>query len=247
MRVTKTALVALAALLSGTAMFAAQRHGIHGQGTRADVRPSVPNGTVPEGSGTISYDNNTPFARNGSDGGTVGNLFNTAPDPHGVATASFRMAGNYISANATTGSIVMTIWDQEPASVMLLSRVNVTNAPGVPYGGSANITMFTVMVPLPAPINAHNGAFIGGLHNTEYGACAGNVALNSTCDGVAMTMGGVDPGMGFHGIRVPFATANFVPTVTTVASPGVALGNVNAIFRVTGDNLPVELMSFGID
>jgi hypothetical protein len=247
MKNSKVTLVVLATLLSGTALFAAQRHGTAGQGTRATVRPAVPNGTFPEGSGTISYDNNTPFARNGADGGTVGNLFNTAPDPHGVASASFRMAGNYVSASATTGSIVMTIWDQEPASFMLLSRVNVTNAPGVPYGGSANITMFTVMVPLAAPIAAHNGGFVGGLHNTEYGGCAGNVALNSTCDGVALTMGGVDPGMGFHGFRVPFATANFVPTATTVAGTGTSLGNVNAIFRVTGDNLPVELMSFGIE
>lgn len=246
----KAATTAAALLVCTTALptlvEAAQRKVEPKSGTPAIVRPSVPNGMLPEGTGTLTYDNNTPFSRNGTDGGTVGNVFNDATDPHGVATATFRMAGNY-AQSATTGSIVMSIWDVEPASFMLLARQNITNAPAIPYGGSNNITMFTVTVPLAAPVVAHNGAFVGGLRNTDYDACAGNVALNSTCDGVALTMGGVDPGMGFHGFRVPFNSAAFLPTVTTVPGTGQALGTVNAIFRVTGDNLPVELMSFGVE
>ena len=240
----KVAAGALALIVGATSLSAEQRRAVPKVGSPAIVRPSAPSGILPEGSGTLAYDNNTPFARNGADGSTIGNKFDTAPDPHGIATASFRMAGNY--ATTTTGSIVMSIWDVEPASFMLLHRQNITNAPAVPYGGSNNITMFTVVAPLTMAVAVHSGAFVGGLHNTEYGACAGDVSLNSTCDGVALTMGGVDPGMGFHGIQVPFATTQFVPTVTTVAGTGNSLGNVNAIFRVTGDNLPVELMSFGV-
>lgn len=242
----KVTAVAAVLLVSATALEAAPRKAIPKAGASAIVRPSVANGTFPEGTGTLTYDNNTPFARSGVDGSTIGNKFDTAPDPHGIATATFRLAGNYDSVN-NTGSIVLSIWDVEPASFMLLYRKNITNAPAVPYGGSNNITMFTVTHPLTMAVPVHNGAFVGGMHNTEYGGCAGNVGLNSTCDGVALTMGGVDPGMGFHGFQVPFATVNFVPTVATVAGTGTALGNLNAIFRISGDNLPVELMSFGVD
>ncbi len=250
MTATKAATTAVALLLCTTALptllEAAQRKSVPKAGTPAIVRPSVPNGMLPEGTGTLTYDNNTPFSRNGTDGGTVGNLFNTATDPHGVATATFRLAGNYDSS-ATTGSVIMSIWDVEPASFMLLARQNITNAPAVPYGGSANVTMFTVTAPLTMAVVAHNGAFVGGIRNTDYNGCAGNVALNTTCDGVALTMGGVDPGMGFHGFRVPFNSAAFLPTIVTVPGTGEPLATINAIFRVTGDNLPVELMSFGVE
>jgi hypothetical protein len=41
----------------------------------------------------------------------------------------------------------------------------------------------------------------------------------------------------------------FSPTaIVTVPGAGTAApGPVNAIFRVTGDNLPVELMNFGVE
>ena len=238
MTATKAATTAGALLLCTTALptllEAAQRKAVPKAGTPAIVRPSAPNGVLPEGTGTLTYDNNTPFSRNGTDGGTVGNVFNDATDPHGVATATFRVAGNYAT------SVVMSVWDVEPASFMLLARQLVT---GVPTGS----TMFTATAPLTMPVAGHNGAFVGGIRNTDYDPCAGNVALNTTCDGVALTMGGVDPGMGFHGFRVPFNSATFLPTITTVAGTGQPLGTVNAIFRVTGDNLPVELMSFGVE
>ncbi|MEO8274605.1 MAG: hypothetical protein ABI639_00185 [Thermoanaerobaculia bacterium] len=202
---------------------------------KAHMRPSV-NGVVPEGSGTITYDNNVPFNRNGTLGGTVGNLFTPPVDPHGVASASFRIAGNYGT------SMVLSIWDKEPASFMLLHRELVSSLPS-----SATATMGTAVVPLTMAIVAHSGQLQGGLRNSDYATCNGDVALNSTCDGVALTMGGVDPGMGFHGLKVPFNSTMFVPTVTTVAGTGTSLGTINAIFRITGDNLPVELMKFGVE
>jgi hypothetical protein len=60
---------------------------------------------------------------------------------------------------------------------------------------------------------------------------------------VALTAGNGDP----HAARVNFTSTNFVPTIATVASTGADIPNVNAIFRVTGKNLPVELMQFEVD
>ena len=97
----KVTAVAAVLLVSATALEAAPRKAIPKAGASAIVRPSVANGTFPEGTGTLTYDNNTPFARSGVDGSTVGNKFDTAPDPHGIATATFRLAGNDDSVNNT--------------------------------------------------------------------------------------------------------------------------------------------------
>lgn len=206
---------------------------------RAQLRPAT-GPAAPRAVGTLTYDNNTPFSRRGTDGGTVGNLFNTwVLDPHSIDTVSFRVAGNYAD------SVVMTVWDQNPGSFVVLRRQLVT---GIPAGGGTNtVIAFTAVAPLATAIAAHNGAFVGGIRNTDYDPCAGNVGLNTTCDGVALTAGGVNPGLGFHGLRVPFNSGVFVPTITNVAGSGTSLGTVNAIFRVTGENFPVELMGFGVE
>jgi hypothetical protein len=241
-----TAVVIIAAAAGALSLGAAERKATGHPGTQATSQPAVNPPNL--GSGTISYDNNVPFARRGDDGGTVGNNFNTAVDPHGVSTATFRIAGNYGTAPGAGAQMVMSFWDVNPGSFMILFRDIISGLPYIPYPPNANtVTMFTNMAPLTMPIVAHTGAFVGGLRNTDYAACAGNVALNTTCDGVALTMGGVDPGMGFHGIRVPFNSASFLPTITMVAGAGTSFATQNAIFRVTGDNLPVELMNFGVE
>lgn len=216
--------------------------------TRAAVAPSR-GPAAPNVVGTLTYDNNVPFSRNGSDGGTVGNLFNVGVvDPHSVAGVTFRIAGNYGTGPGAGAQMVMTVWDQNAASFMVLQRQLLSGLPYIPYPPNANtVTMFTAMVNLTMPVVGHNGAFVGGLRNTDYTPCAGNVLLNTTCDGVALTMGGPDPGMGFHGHRVPFNSTMFVPVINTVAGAGTVVPGVNAIFRVTGDNLPVELMDFGVE
>ncbi len=196
--------------------------------------------------GTIQYDNDVPFSRDGQDDGLIGNRFVPPAGPHSIATVSFRVAGNYV-ATGTTGSIVATVWDVNTGTAMVLSRVNVTNAPGIPLFGTGTITDVVVVAPLGAAVTGHTGDFIGGLRNTGYAACAGNVALNTTCDGVALTAGTVDPGSGFNAVRLPFTSGNFVPTIQTFGSSGAAIASTNAIFRVTGDNLPVELMTFSVE
>ncbi len=226
---------------------AEQRSGAGSSGVPVVSVTTVPStGPAPRVVGTLTYDSNVPFNRDATDGGTVGNLFTTGVlDPHNVDAVSFRIAGNY--GNGGTGEMVLTVWDQNPASFVVLRRQLLTGLPYIPFGGGGNVTAGTQVVNLATAIAGHTGAFLAGLRNTDYDPCAGNAGLNTTCDGVALTAGGVDPGLGFHGHRVPFTSGAFVPTITTVAGSGVSLGTVNAIFRVTGDNLPVELMRFAAE
>ncbi len=204
----------------------------------AGANPGVPKvrATATSGDrvvGTQGFDNNTPFRRDGTDGGTVGARFEVGDlnPPHSIATVSFAVAGNYST------SMVMTVWDVNAASVMVLNRQLVTGIPQTPAATGRYSAMLT------APIVGHSGEFIAGLRNTDYDPCAGNQALASTCDGVALTQGvGGGGGPVFRAARVNFSTGSFVPTVNTVASVGADIAGVNAIFRATGDNLPVELM-----
>ncbi len=199
------------------------------------------------GVGTIMFDNNVPFQRDGQDDGLIGNRF-SPPGTHSINSVSFRVAGNYISAG-TTGSVVVTVWgvDGGAGTAQVLQRQIVNGVPGLPFGGTGTITNMTVQAPLTAPVVGQTGSFIAGVRNTFYDGCGGNTALNSTCDGVALTEGTADPGLGFNAARLLF-TGPFNPTsVTQVSSTGVDIANRNAIFRATGDNLPVELMQFEID
>lgn len=201
--------------------------------------PKVPAG--PAGShvvGTQQFDNDTPFRRDGTDGGTVGNRFemNDTNPPHSIATVTFAAAGNFAT------SMVMTVWDVNAASVMVLARSLVSGIPQSPMATGR----FSAM--LAAPIVGHSGEFIAGLRNTDYDPCAGNMALASTCDGVALTQGtGGGGGPLFRAARVNFNSASFVPTIQTVASTGADIAGINAIFRATGDNLPVELMQLDVE
>jgi hypothetical protein len=217
----------------------------------ADQRKAPPNPGVPvvtavvktAGStiavvGEQQFDNNVPFARSGVDGNTIGNRFEVDDPnpPHSIATVEFAAAGNFST------SMVMTVWDVNPASVMVLNRQLVTGIPQSPMATAR----FSAM--LAMPIVGHTGEFIAGLRNSDYGACLGLVGLASTCDGVALTQGaGGGGGPLFRGARVNFTSTSFVPTIQTVATVGVNLAGINAIFRVTGDNLPVELMQFDIE
>lgn len=198
--------------------------------------PLGPGGLL--GGGTATFDNDTPFRRDGTDGGTVGNRFevNDPNPPHSIATVSFAAAGNFST------SMVMTVWDVNPGSAMVLARQLVT---GIPQGPMTD-GRFSAM--LAAPIVGHNGSFIAGLRNTDYTPCIGNQALASTCDGVALTQGAAGGGgPQFRAARINFTSGAFVPTIQMVNSTGADIAGINAIFRVTGDNLPVELMHFEVE
>ncbi|MCP4898167.1 MAG: hypothetical protein GY906_14435 [bacterium] len=187
---------------------------------------------------TLQYDNDTPFKRDAGTDQTIGNRFAVGVvDPHSMATITFRMAQNF------GGGVVASIWDVNPASAMVLQRWYLSGIP------STTVTSFLATAPVPTAITGHSGSFIGGIHNTFYTAfgCDTSTALNGTCDGVALTAGTTDPGLGFHAVRIPLAGGVFSPPTMTVAGTGTAISPAaNAIFRVTGSNLPVELMSFDV-
>ncbi len=185
--------------------------------------------------GTIQYDNDTPFNRFGTLGGTVGNRFDPSLT-HSVATVSFGLGGNF------GASVVMTLWDVNAASAMVLARQLVGSS--LNSIGSSPAATARFMAPVATAVTGHTGSFVGGIRNTSYSlTCPGNTALASTCDGVALTAGNGDP----NAVHMVFTSASFVPVINTVASAGADIANVNAIFRVTGKNLPVELMQFEVD
>jgi len=186
--------------------------------------------------GTINYDGfRPPFQRDGQVDGLVGNRF-TAPDvmdPHSIASVSFRLGGNF-----GTG-IRMALFDVNPgtpSSVALLFRLVVSY---LPSGTSATVGTHAATV---VGVTTHTGSFIGGLSQSPYPPCGGVTTLNALvygfgCNGVALTEGTANA----HGVRL--LTTNDDPTTVT-GTTGVDIPGQNAIFRVTGSNLPVELMSF---
>ncbi len=181
--------------------------------------------------GTIQYDNDTPFNRFGTLGGTVGNRFNPSLT-HSVATVSFALGGNFAT------SVVMTVWDVNAASAMVLARQAVTGATQSPA------TSARFMAPVATAITGHTGSFVAGIRNTSYTVtCPANTALGSTCDGVALTSGNGNP----NAVHMVWTSGSFIPVVATIGTTGADIPNVNAIFRATGKNLPVELMQFEVD
>lgn len=226
-------LVASLVALSGVATLASEQRKAPGGATVARVPANVfPAG--PTAIGTQQFDNDTPFRRDGTDGGTVGNRFHSSTPPYSIATVSFAAAGNFST------SMVMTVWQVNPANVTVKARSLVSGIAQSPGTG------LRFSAALAAPIVGQTLPVIAGLRNTDYDPCAGSQALASTCDGVALTQG-VAPAVIFRGRRVNFNSGSFIPTINTVASTGTALpGPINAIFRVTGDNLPVELTSFSV-
>lgn len=223
-----------------------QRKASAGTGIQAVKTPAAP-ARVGGFLETITYDNNTPFQRDPQVDGTVGNRFDILPNPHCISTLTFRVAGNY------GGSVVASIWDPGAGTAQLLRRFLVT---GVPTGTASTGSTIMAFVgnrvgttTIVSPITGHSGAFIAAIRNTAYTGlqCAPpSTALNSTCDGVALTEGVATIGEGLHGARIAFTSTVFVPTVTAVGSTGIDFPQ-NAIMRATGANLPVELMSFAID
>lgn len=206
------------------------------QGSPAGVQEVTP-GTHTRVVGTLQYDNDTPFRRLTNTDDLVGNRFAGVANPHSIASVSFRLAQNYGS------SVVMSIWDVNSGSAVRLRQSMVAGLP------NSTVTGFLATFALASPIVGHSGPFIAGIHNTFYTGygCPSNANLNGTCDGVALTGGSPVEGVQlFHGAYINLSGGAFTPATTAVMSSGQSIPT-NAIFRVTGDNLPVELMSFSAE
>jgi hypothetical protein len=200
---------------------------------------AAPGGRAPRVVGTLQYDDDVPFRREPTTSHLIGNQF-TGLDPHSIASVSFRVAQNYASG------VIVSLWD--PDGMGGANRLFQQYVSGIPNGATMTVTMFTAVAPLTMAIPGLTGPFIAGVANTPYTAmgCPSNSMLNGTCDGVALSAGTVDPGMGFHAFRVPLVATTLPPPTTMVASGVAPIPSTNALFRVTGDNLPVELMELSV-
>jgi len=233
-------------IIAATLLLTLPQANAEGPSARTSESPGSPAGVHAEAVGThtraigtIQYDNDTPFRRLPNTDDLVGNRFTGMADPHSIASVSFRLAQNYGT------DLYMSIWEPNTAQATRLRQIHITGAP------QSTVTGVVVSHALTNPVTGHGGSFIAGIHNTFYTGlgCPSNSNLNGTCDGVALTEGIPDFGEGqttFHGAYINLAGGLFAPPTTQVSSTGQNL-NSNAIFRVTGDNLPVELMSFSAE
>jgi len=105
-----------------------------------------------------------------------------------------------------------------------------------PVGGMAPVLASTTFFgnaggawTLQPPIVNHSGSFLVGL--SQSGSMASVVAI-----AVDINNGG----QGFHGMNIKLNGSGFVPNATAAGQP------YNAILRVSGLNLPVELMHFDV-
>jgi hypothetical protein len=235
--------VALATVLAGESGAAGARRGRKlppsSRIPRVKATLTASRGRLPSVVGTLQYDNNVPFRRDPATDNVIGNQF-TGADPHSIASVSFRVAQNYSSG------VVVSAWN--PDGMGGATRLFQQYVSGIPNGATMTVTMFTAMAPLTMALTGLNGPFIAGVHNTAFtgAGCPANSMLNGTCDGVAVTAGTMDPGQGFHAFRIPLAGGTFLPPTTMVAAGVAPIVGINAIFRVTGDNLPVELMELSV-
>jgi hypothetical protein len=210
-----------------------KRTPLHPRGTVAQkgaVIKAKPGTHAPNVIGTLGYDNDTPASRFGALGVPVGNNFNVGfLDPHSIMSVSFRLAGCFTTPYVGALAVVQDI-NPTAMTAMGLATFSAGAGPGVSCNGGA---VYTGM--LPAPVVGHSGPFFGGIMNTAFAGCSGNTGVGGTCDGVALSAGTMDPGQGFHGVVV---NAGMYTAIAPVK---------NAIFRATGDNLPVELMGLSVE
>lgn len=172
----------------------------------------------------IQYDDGTAAQRSGTLGYTIGNQFNvdannTPIDPaHTVSTIQFSMAGLFGTA----------------AYVSFYGPVAGTSAPSLTSALLTGLALGMNTVVFTPPMTGNSASFLAGIFNSSYATCTGT-ALGSTCDGVALSNG--QNGLGFHAMEINDGVGTDFATRT----------NQNAIFRVRGANLPVELMAVTVE
>jgi hypothetical protein len=210
-----------------------KRTAVHPRGTVAQkgaVIKAKPGTRAPNVVGTLGYDNDIPASRFGAVNVPVGNNFNVGfIDPHSIAAVSFRLAGCFTTPYVGARAFVQDI-NPTAMTVMGLATFSAGAGPGANCNGAS---VYTGM--LPAPVVGHSGPFFAGVLNTPFAGCSGNTGVGGTCEGVALSAGTMDPGQGFHAVVVNGG-------MYTAIAPAR-----NAIFRATGDNLPVELMGLSVE
>jgi hypothetical protein len=167
---------------------------------------------------TLQYDTGTPHSLRDNWGSVVGNYFNTGfRNPHTIQTVTFQM-------NGTFGFTPVRMYGAPSGTVAPVLAA--TTFSGLPIG-----TLVTWNLP---NIVSHNGPFLGGVEQS--GSFS---TINSAFVGIDIDVNN-DGVHGFHGMNINLAGTGFNPNATVGGAP------FNAIFRVHGTNLPVELMRFDV-
>jgi hypothetical protein len=186
---------------------------------------------APPSTTVIEYDANGPVLRSGNTAGVVvGNQFN-------VGGGGFPIAGpwtitGFIAQNAgpNFGAAATIAFFGGPGAG--------TTAPVIGVFG-ANLTGGLQAFVLPTVVTG-TGSFLGGVVNSTWIGCTvTSVPPATSCDGVALdTAQNATNPLGFHAMSIA--------AVSPAGSGFNTLGSLNAIFKVTGASLPIELMSFSV-
>lgn len=191
---------------------------------------------------TVQYDSGVahPYRSNSSD--VVGNAFNTGfADPHSLTTVTVQINGTFF------GPSIPIFGAPVGATAPLLTSVT------GPWNLHVPVAFPIPNAATPAPITGHSGTFLAGI------AQSGTLTVpDSTYTGVDVDINSA--GFGFHGMSINAAGNGFnaSPSVClagTVVTTGTGTtfsctggyGPFNAIVRMTGNNLPVELMTFSAE
>jgi hypothetical protein len=175
-------------------------------------------GKAPKVVGTVQYDTDTPHSFRDNTNAVAGNQFNTGfGNPHTISVITFQQVGAFFT-----------------------TPVRVYGAPAgtvAPVLAGATFSALPVGVEVQwdlANIAGHNGVFLAG--ESQSGSSS---TISTTFVAVAVDIN--NGGQGFHGMNINLGGSGFNPNATV--APGVPY---NALFRATGENLPVELMNFDI-
>lgn len=184
---------------------------------------------------TIQYDSGVAHNFRSGSGQVVGNQFNTGfADPHTLTSVTVEINGSF-------GGVAVDIFGAPTGSSAPLLT-------SVAFSGSLN-TPVVLPIPnatTPAPLTGLSGSFLAGVDQSGTFS-----VIDSTYNGVAVDIN--DAGFGFHGMVIDggggggFNPAPLVcsagTSVTTFSCTG-SMVPFNTIIRMTGNSLPVELMSF---
>ncbi|MEL6545672.1 MAG: hypothetical protein AAFQ82_13655, partial [Myxococcota bacterium] len=169
----------------------------------------------------------TVFGGGGTASQMLGNRFDTALNSAGTALAPIEESGSitmvtFNMINTFFGSAVWSLYTNQQGTMAV--QVTSMARPGVMTG------LNTLAVSAPTTANAYmSGTFLAGIWQ-----------FDPSMTGLALDTG-TTAGQGFHGISLnDGANASMITDVSTAGM------GVNAIFRVSGNVAPVELMSFTV-
>ena len=167
--------------------------------------------------GTLKYDTGVPHPFRDNTNKVVGNQFNVGfPNPHTITVVTFMPLGTF-------GPVAIRVYDSPVGTVAAILASG--TVPGAP------LTLVTWDLP---QVQGHVGSFLVGMLQS-----GSSTVPSTTVAAIAVDVN--DGGFGFHGMNINLNGRGFAPNATVF--PGQPY---NAIVRVTGIDLPVELMSFDV-